>query len=84
MQELAEAERRVGGEAPLPPRAREGVAVALAREVDPLGVAELVAHEREPRVGREAAREQPRELVQSEAGENVGAAKRLLELLSTS
>jgi hypothetical protein len=43
--ELAVAEVRVVGQVPLPPAVVEGPVVALPRKVDPLRMAELVAHE---------------------------------------
>mmetsp|Transcript_11341 Transcript_11341/g.29947 ORF Transcript_11341/g.29947 Transcript_11341/m.29947 type:complete len:283 (+) Transcript_11341:788-1636(+) len=49
------------------------MAVALPRQVDPVGVAKLVAHEGEVGVARESTRQQPRELVEGDATLDDGA-----------
>ena len=55
----------------------EGPAVALAREVDPLGVPELVAHKVEVALAAEARRDEADELVQRDAAVDDWVARHL-------
>ena len=52
---------------PLPPGVLKRLAVALPREIDPLGVTELVPHEVQPRLAPERQLEEPGHLVQRDA-----------------
>ena len=60
---LAVAQQRVIRQVPSAARVLKRLAVAFARKVDPLRVAELVADEVEVGFPAEGEREQPRELV---------------------
>eukprot|EP00951_Prasinocladus_malaysianus_P021839 scaffold181505_cov33-Prasinocladus_malaysianus.AAC.1 len=54
-------------QAPLAPAVLVAPVVAVSREVDPLGVAKLVAHEVQPAVPAERHRQQPCHLVEGDA-----------------
>ena len=58
---------RVVAEVPLSAAVVEAEGVALPREVDPLGVSELVAHEVQVRISAQTDRQQPDHLVQRDA-----------------
>jgi len=72
IREKAVLETGVVPQAPLAARMAIGPRVALAREIDPLGMSELVAHKSEPRVAAKGHCDKPDHLVEGDTTGNDG------------